>query len=244
MPVKENDEFPPPPDLDAPIWRYMDFTKFLSMLENQELFFSRVDCLGDPFEGSIPVANLIERTRIRGEEFPSIPHAIDEAMADWLRPRTFVNCWHLNKYESAAMWKLYSSTDYSIAVRSTFRKLRDCLDQECFVGMITYKDYFVQVVPGGNTFRPFMHKQVSYSHEQEVRALVQRAPMRGMTYDFEAPAIEAGIIKSVDLEKLILSIYVGPFCPAWYGKLVRRVVERYGLKVHVTDSFLDRRPPS
>ncbi len=39
------------PDDKARIWHYMDFTKFISMLENGSLFFSRADCLGDPFEG-------------------------------------------------------------------------------------------------------------------------------------------------------------------------------------------------
>jgi hypothetical protein len=36
------------------IWRYMDFTKFISVLDTQTLFFSRIDLLGDKFEGSVP----------------------------------------------------------------------------------------------------------------------------------------------------------------------------------------------
>ena len=46
-----------PPD-DATLWRYMDFTKFVSLLEKQALFFSKPDRLGDPFEGSLPKKNL------------------------------------------------------------------------------------------------------------------------------------------------------------------------------------------
>jgi hypothetical protein len=45
----------PPPD-DAVLWRYMDFTKFVSLLETSALFFCRPDQLGDPFEGSISPA--------------------------------------------------------------------------------------------------------------------------------------------------------------------------------------------
>ncbi len=40
------------------IWRYMDFTKFVSMLHSESLFFCRADKLSDPFEGG-PVRNFV-----------------------------------------------------------------------------------------------------------------------------------------------------------------------------------------
>jgi hypothetical protein len=42
-----------PANENAKIWRYMDFTKFVSLLEKKALFFCRADKLGDPFEGVI-----------------------------------------------------------------------------------------------------------------------------------------------------------------------------------------------
>ena len=39
----------PPPN--AILWRYMDFMKYVSLLDRKALFFGRVDKLGDPFEG-------------------------------------------------------------------------------------------------------------------------------------------------------------------------------------------------
>lgn len=49
------------PEERKKIWRYMDFTKFASMLEKKELFFARADKLGDPFEGSYPKENVQQR---------------------------------------------------------------------------------------------------------------------------------------------------------------------------------------
>ena len=46
-----------PPESDAVLWKYMNFTKFVSLLEKQALFFARADKLGDPFEGSFSKAN-------------------------------------------------------------------------------------------------------------------------------------------------------------------------------------------
>lgn len=45
-------DFTFPSNPDTPIWRYIDITKLLSMFESQSLFFTRIDCLGDPFEGA------------------------------------------------------------------------------------------------------------------------------------------------------------------------------------------------
>jgi hypothetical protein len=45
-----------PSSEDLVIWRYMDFTKFVALLEARSLFFVRVAHLDDPFEGSFPVS--------------------------------------------------------------------------------------------------------------------------------------------------------------------------------------------
>jgi hypothetical protein len=44
--------------LGAMIWLYMDFTKYVSMLEHGGLYLRRSDLLGDPFEGSVSQLNL------------------------------------------------------------------------------------------------------------------------------------------------------------------------------------------
>jgi len=109
-----------PKNENAAIWRYMDFTKFVSLLDRQQLFFSRTDKLGDPFEGSCPKRNLEPRAELMGDTSERISE-----YSKWIREFTAVNCWHMNKYESAAMWKLYLKSDEGIAIKSTFRRLRD-----------------------------------------------------------------------------------------------------------------------
>ena len=55
---KEHPAFEKPSDEDIKIWRYIDFTKFVSLLDKQALFFARADRLSDPFEGSYSKANI------------------------------------------------------------------------------------------------------------------------------------------------------------------------------------------
>ena len=54
-------KFHNPPPADTILWRYMDFTKFVSLLEKRSLFFARADKLGDPFEGATPINNIKAR---------------------------------------------------------------------------------------------------------------------------------------------------------------------------------------
>jgi hypothetical protein len=38
------------------LWRYMDFAKFVSLLETRSIHFARADVLGDSFEGAVGIA--------------------------------------------------------------------------------------------------------------------------------------------------------------------------------------------
>src|SRR5574341_1555783 len=149
--------FDPPNDTNARIWRYMDFTKFVSMLENQGLFFSRADLIGDPFEGSYTRVN-IER---RKSTLPGITD--DEKIEEFFRllkeqrPYMLLNCWHMNDQESAAMWKLYTKTNESIAIQSRYNLLRSVLPSKADIGVVHYIDYEKDFVPEGNALYAIMH---------------------------------------------------------------------------------------
>jgi len=54
MPAEENEAFPAPEDPNVSIWRYMDFTKFVSMLANQGLYFCRFS------KGEVPGVAILE----------------------------------------------------------------------------------------------------------------------------------------------------------------------------------------
>jgi capsid portal protein len=49
---KEFKHFEFPSNKHARIWRYLDFTKFVSMLETKSLWFTQLAKMEDTFEGS------------------------------------------------------------------------------------------------------------------------------------------------------------------------------------------------
>ena len=102
--------FSPPTELNIKIWRYMDLTQFVSMLEERGLLFTRADLLDDKFEGTMsrPLWDFLERRSADPEQ-----HA---GLLRLTKGWTFVNCWHMNESESLAMWKLYAATGDSICI--------------------------------------------------------------------------------------------------------------------------------
>jgi len=233
------------PDLIVPndnmtIWRYMDFTKFVSLLDKQALFFCRVDKLGDPFEGSHPKANISLRAEIYKDELPL--EDISEIYR-LLREFTVVNCWHINRFESAAMWKLYLKSDEGIPIRSTFGRLRDGLkdaEPDIYIGKVQYIDYEKDRMLD-DPLSSFLHKRKSFEHEVELRAVIQQLPEDGLSKDSERP-FDNGLYIPVDLGLLINQICLAPTSTKWMHDLVTSVTKKYGLKKEVCQSSLSERP--
>lgn len=232
--------FKAPANRNATLWRYMDFNKYVSLLETESLYFSRADHVGDPFEGSVSQAT-IERRRAnfkaapaeqRGDHTEEIHLGIYASLFQRMPGLTFLNCWHMNEGESVAMWRLYSPSGMGVAMQTTFAKLFDLTPANVFVGLVQYDDYGQADIPDYTLFDPFVHKRRSFSHENEVRAVIQ--------YDHrsvdDAPL---GELVRASLTDLIDAVRVSPRAPDWHLETVQKVTKRYKLSKEVRRSEID-----
>jgi hypothetical protein len=236
--------FPEPADKNIRIWRFMDFTKFVAILEHGGLFFTRCDMFDDRFEGSITegtrdafIGTLRENEK-SSEDFERLAASLSD-LNKWFRKWTMINCWHMNEHESAAMWKLYSQTTEAIALVSTYDRLRKCLSANFWIEQVQYIDYTAEDVPAGNAMYPFVFKRKSFSHECELRAFTNELPTKGDRLDTNAVPKSDGQWVKVDLNELVEAIHVAPGARTWFSGLVTDVAKRYGLKAPVKQSQLD-----
>lgn len=233
--------FVEPSDRTAKIWRYTDFPKYLDLLERGALFFARADLLGDPYEGSVSRANAALRPRVYKQQLPAEALAQLSDFHWFARQWTFINCWHQNDVESAAMWTIYAQTNQAVAIVSTFELLQNVLPSEAFVGLVKYIDYSRDWQPEGNAFYAFTHKRLSFAHEREVRAIIQAIPTSG-EHLLPTPTEENGKYVSVELSQLITEVRVAPTAPTWFLDLAQRITARYRLEVPVVRSAIDETP--
>jgi hypothetical protein len=245
--------FPQPNDPETKIWRYIDFTKLVSMFEQNGIFFSRADILGDPFEGSYSKANADDQIRadIYADECNRInipienmvnAHKFLRVYRKWYRQWIMVSCWHMNEHESAAMWKLYTNSNESICIQSTYAKFAKILPETIYIGQVNYVDYSKEWIGERNLFTPYMHKRKSFEHEREIRAIDDQAPKGPLPMEKGLTPPDFGVWYNIDLHELIERIYIFPSSPAWFRDLVEKITRRYGFKIDVIKSSLDDEP--
>jgi hypothetical protein len=246
----------------------MDLPKFLSVLDRAALYFPRIDKLAeaDPFEGYQTNAEA-GIDKLKFEDLPpgwlattpfNTPELfrkfidLRQVMRDFAarnRESTFVNSWHAQEYESAAMWSLYLKSRDGIAIQSTYNRLIQSMtsytDFFVFVGLIHYIDYDREFIPQGNLLFPFMHKRKSFEHEKELRALIW-TPQHGKN-DLTDPSKNKfkdtpGLYVPVDIKALIQAVFVAPTADRWFADLVSSLTRRFDLNLTVVKSRLTDLP--
>jgi hypothetical protein len=156
--------------------------------------------------------------------YRDIPEAVFERQAEMFKgmvPTFFVNCWHLNEHESAAMWRLYSSSNEAVCIRSTYRRLRQSLPSFAFIGEVKYINYDAEFFRAWQAFNYIMHKRLSYAHERELLAIVWERDGTEEFQPFKARITAAALSMPVDLPSLIDSVYVSPAAATWFADLVK-----------------------
>ena len=243
------------PEIESNLWRYMDFTKYVSLLSTKALYFTRSDCFEDGFEGAKGLKRNKERwddhyldffrSAIRnppaGYERNVSDEEVEKQAREFLadlergglnsKRCTFISCWHESEYESEAMWRLYSSfMPNAVAVRTTYDRMYRALgrDPSIHIGRIEYIDFKSQYA-GLNA--AFWRKHKSFEHEREVRAILVDS---GCSAD--------GKLVPCDLSILIESVFVSPKAPAWFSSLVQDVGEKFGISVSVNASEMLEEP--
>lgn len=235
---------------DAKLWRYMDFTKLVSLISTQSLYFCRSDKFKDVFEGKVfgleRKYEFLENTVFPGED---VKKAIIESAkgydrsvienSELQRQTTFINCWHLNEYESAAMWDLYLKSNEGIAIQTTFDRIKRSLKackEGVYVGEVEYIDHTMQGNYYGTVLSPFFTKRLSFKHEEEVR-LVYSAEANNEDFTSKYREVLGHNIK-VDISELIERVYISPDADYWFVDVVKSVLEKFDMDVEVIHSKL------
>lgn len=219
-----------PPD-DTVLWRYMDFARFIQMIERQTLWFSRLDKFEDPLEGLHTDAELAGiRKHVEKKRAEQLITLFREA-----RKNTYVSCWRAGRTESLAMWDLYGKGSGIVAVKSTVGLLKEAVesyDQAVFISKVRYIDWSERLGLD-NVLVACSRKDLSYQHEGEVRAILSDTVRRPQT----------GIAVPVDTNSLVTEIMVGPREKEWVVQLVEQIKKRYDLPqaVFASDRLKPRR---
>ena len=237
------------------LWRYMDFTKYASLLSTKSLYFPSAASLDDVFEGAKGLAenkhkwdahylNFFRRA-IRSaprKEGVVFDEETIEANAQKLlreieaggtrdRERTFLSCWHESLHESEAMWRLYStSMSHAVAIQTTVQAVYCALGKssKIAIGRVEYVDFDTCFADINGAF---WRKRKAFEHEREVRLLIR-----------DRRESTPGLAVPCDVSMLIQLVVVSPKAPGWFLSLVQDLTVKYGFQLPVRKSRLAEQP--
>ncbi len=218
-----------PEDPNTIIWKYLDLSKFLDLLLSRKLFLSRSDKFEDQYEGTFsePTFEEIKRLSENNPEFLSYYKSH--------REKVVVSSWHINEYESFAMWQIFTQNSEGLAIQSTIGRLQKALeaekDTQQFIGEVNYIDYKKEYIPFEDAFFPFLFKRKSFQYEREVRVLSDLSD--------QEIKINDGLKIDIDINQLIEKIYIHPKSENWYKKLVIELVSKLGFDFEIEKSDLE-----
>lgn len=218
-----------PQDCDTVVWKYLDLSKFVDLLLYRKLFMSRSDKFEDQYEGTFSEPTF-EEIRKLSEGNPGF---LDYYKAR--RKNIVVSSWHINEYESFAMWQIFTQKNEGLAIQSTLGRLQQALDKEKtfeqHIGEVNYIDYKKEYIPFENSFFPFLFKRKSFVYEREIR-IITDVTSHNLT-------IDNGLKIDVDIQSLIEKIYIHPKSENWYKNLVIELVKRLGFDFSIEKSDLE-----
>jgi len=217
------------PEHDTVVWKYLDLSKFLDLLMSKKLFMSRSDKFEDQYEGTFSEPTFEEIRKISENN----PEFLDTYKSQ--RKNVVISSWHINEYESFAMWQIFTQNSEGLAIQSTIGRIQDSLKAEKqfeqHIGEVNYIDYKKEYIPFDDDFFPFLFKRKSFQYEREVRIISNLSP-----YNLN---INEGVKIDVDINTLIEKIYIHPKSENWYKNLVIQLVQQLGFDFTIEKSDLE-----
>ena len=234
------------------LWGYFDFHKFLSLVIEESIFFSRMDKMEDVNEG-ISLNQLllkygadVERMKAKSNKENS---KRTEMPLETRQKKYFISCWLIHHRESVAMWNAYSDEN-GIALKFKASDLITTISENTkntkvnekmktlYHGRIAYKDFFnpddrmnlkdeVKIIG--------FQKDISFEHEKEYRFLIKQD-----THNFKEDDIPFVKMKIQKFKKLKFDLIFHPKMEPWKKENIKSVIKALGSKsITIKDSELN-----
>lgn len=236
----------------------MDFTKYVTVLQNSSLYFAQLRIMEDKHEGTLTandrkiIQGTVDREENTTDEVRANRknHQVDLFTSG--RNTIYISCWHMNRHESAAMWKLYMKSDEGIAIRTTLGDMRKAFKltpETVHPFAVKYIDYSKDTIieDGITVFGPAVRKRKSFEHEAEMRLAwwCSGETEQGDTpIAVGPPFLDHGPGRNIKviLSDLVQQVYVSPTSPIWIKDMVENVTRKYELDCPVVKSDLNSDP--
>ncbi|MFN8287113.1 MAG: hypothetical protein U0V74_10190 [Chitinophagales bacterium] len=254
------------------LWRYISFSKFVSLLHSRKLYFTRADKFIDTYESSIPqkdveaarnyyasfldseminVAGISQfpKTDIRPniQHFLNLSDAEINAISDEEIPRYLLKT--ANRYQYVSCW--HTNNDESAGMWQIY------MNNNEGVAIQTTPQLLAECLqPDANTIYLGPVNYIDYTNDSwgppqalnpifhKRNSFAHEREVRAVIINPKGidPRYNTGAPVEIDLEKLIQQVFVSPQAESWFKDTVQSVCNQYGLSVKAVQSGLYNEP--
>ncbi len=262
MPLQKTNSYIPIEE-NIPLWRYISFDKYESLLRDNALFFCRADKFSDPYECSLPKKEVEFRASIAkfemDNELRGVTGVFDSVKAQKhsdayakvhqdVRRATTVNCWHVNENESDAMWSLYLKDNEGVAIKTNLSRLSNALNASkinIYGSKVRYINYDTAIFHHPtefpykyySTLTPLFHKKIEFLHEKEFRLFNWDGDREKEGY-WGTQSEHKGELIPTDVLSLVETVVFHPKADDSTKSKYRELAEKYGFKFSFETSSL------
>jgi hypothetical protein len=243
------------------IWKYLDFYKFLYLIEENKIFFSRIDQFDDPLEGLSdkiifdlwvcnhtpnfeimnPAIPLDKRQQIVANAKQGIKNI--KEVASITQRAQFASCWYLSQRESRAMWDLYSDLG-SVAVRFEAKELIQIIKDQArkdsdrnynymTIGNVYYRDLYPPEFDQNRPFEP----QNNFSINKKDSSYSHENEFRFVINSKKVIAENIGFgLSFPSLSTLNFNIITHPKTEKWKFMVLKKLLMNYNLENKLSKS--------
>lgn len=258
--LKGETDIKKPKDDNMFLWKYFDIHRFIYLITEQKLFFTRLDKFDDPFEG-ISTSFLRREalfTNMQLGENNSIkisPELLDKEIDTQFKVhqylkksnlhnkqnRQYVNCWFTCERESMAMWNIYSNPD-SVAIKLNFKKNKEKLI-ETFDKFVSKNGYRLSIIGDEITYlklNPFdistKKQNLKYSAMKKDISFAYEQEYRFLIYTNDLDKKPISFQIPLDLNEFELSVITHPTMENWKVENIRKLIKICNLNIPVVIS--------
>ncbi|MFI2743376.1 hypothetical protein ACG2LH_11600 [Zhouia sp. PK063] len=228
---------PKKPSDETIIWRYMGLDKFLDLLINDTITFTKATIASDKNEIKWILKNLEETDEYKTHSEGAIKHI------EKLRDTSYISCWTMKERESRPLWATYlDNSKQGVAIKTTVKKLINSIVWDDFdpsYQIVDYRDDFVfEELQSLNI--AINTKNPAYLEESEVRFhifcddnhLPDRPEFEGIKNIVERKLTKRSengktLKFDINLNSLVSNIMISPYCSSWQRKNIEKLIENY-----------------
>jgi hypothetical protein len=156
------------PHEETTIRRYLSLDKFMLLLEDSQLWFSKSNVFEDKYEGTFPHPHIDRQKQIDQQRIAELglpeetidfeKHSTNQQL-ELANKNTYINCWRWGDDESAVFWNAYIGDDLGVSIEATIDQFSRSIEMCVSTGHIDIEMLIERVK------RKFGHGQLHYDLE-------------------------------------------------------------------------------